>query len=146
LSSHRRAGCRLRARHAQCGVDVVDVDVQHHRRRRVLRIGLAQHHHRVAEHELGVADAAVGPLHLLAHGGAEHGGHEVDELLRPCDHEVRGDGVVAAGDGLCGHADLLSGGWRSGLRADHVCAHDSAAQVGRGHLLWMTACIAGESP
>src|SRR6185369_2416592 len=85
------------------GVDVLDVEVQHHRRRR-MPVGLfAQHDHRVADADLGVADLAVGPLQLLGDARCEHGGEELDEARRVAHHEVGNDGGIAVGDRLHGH-------------------------------------------
>jgi hypothetical protein len=69
----------------------------------VLAVRVAQHHQRVADPNLGVADAVARcgePLHLL---GAEHLLEEVDQPGRSVHDQIRRDGMIAVGLGLDRH-------------------------------------------
>jgi len=98
----------LRARGHRLGdalVDVGDVDREADRgaaaRLRADRVHLGvlvgEHDRRVADADLRVADAAVGPGEAHELLGAERLLVEVDDV------QVRRDGVVSVGDGLHGH-------------------------------------------
>src|SRR6185295_1727663 len=61
---------------------------------------VGQHDHGAADHELGVADLAVGTTHAHALGGAQDLLVEVDGLRGAVDDEIRGDDRVTVRDGL----------------------------------------------
>ena len=69
----------------------------------MLGVLVGEHHHRVADADLGVTEAVAGPghaKHLLRSEGLLQ---EVDEVRGSIDHVVGRERPISLGDGLDGH-------------------------------------------
>jgi hypothetical protein len=93
-------------------VDVVHVDHDRHRcpadrlRPQDAHLGklVGEHHHGVAQFQLGVPELAARRLEPHPFGGAEDGDVEVDRRGGAADVQIRAEPGIALGDGSGGHA------------------------------------------